>query len=153
MFLSTLALLALTVPGMAAAPAPTPAPSHSPAAPSTTAIPLADVAARAAEVSNVLQALTAPLGHSAEIETIRKILPEFRKQIDLGLPRRRASSKANLLWTSSRLSSRCGNGGGSRRPGGCMMLTQRATLLGECAAHLSDLRQTWRHTRDAAQTV
>jgi potassium efflux system protein len=70
--------------GTATPPAPAPAPAvvavSTPGGPQ--AVPVADVAARAAAVSNLLRTLMNKLTISAEIDTISKSLPEFTVQVD-----------------------------------------------------------------------
>jgi hypothetical protein len=79
-----LALLVAPFAGEATAQAP-PA-TTAPAPPTSAAIPVAQVATRAAEVPALLRALTGPLAPSVEIEAIQRHLPELRAQIDLDLP-------------------------------------------------------------------
>lgn len=57
-----------------------------PPPPASTAIPVAQVATRAAEVPALLRALAGPLAPSVEIAAIRTDLAELRAQIDLDLP-------------------------------------------------------------------
>jgi hypothetical protein len=62
--------------------AKTPAPpaASAPAAPAT--IPLADIATRATEVSNLIGNLTAGATPSTQIESIAKTLPELSQKLD-----------------------------------------------------------------------
>jgi len=95
-----------------------PASSTAPAPPASVAIPVAEVATRAAEVPNLLRALTAPLAQSAEVETIRNQLPDLRRRIDtdtaavVGILRRQPTLDV------PKRSNSCGNAGSSRRPSG-----------------------------------
>ncbi len=153
--LSLLAVGAHTVRGEAAgqAPPPKPALAAPPAASPTAAIPLPEVATRAAQVPNLLQALTQPLAPSAEIETIRKRLPELREQMDLELAAAATLLKAQppldmiqaqqQLWRQRQF---LANEWLSR-------LTQRATLLQESLARVADVKKTWRETREASRAA
>ena len=69
-------LFALLAVGEAAAQVPAPAPSAAPTEPRTAAIPVPEIATRAADVSSLLSALTTGRARSAQIETIRKRLPK-----------------------------------------------------------------------------
>ncbi|NTV43400.1 MAG: hypothetical protein HGA63_08895, partial [Syntrophobacteraceae bacterium] len=60
-------------------------PQEVPAPPPTVAIPLAEAATRATEVSNLLQTLSAQFAASPAIEAIRKELPGVRGQMDMEL--------------------------------------------------------------------
>ena len=83
-------MLALLVPPfvgeVTAQAAKAPTATTAPAQPTPAAIPVAQVATRAAGVPDLLRALTGPLAPSAEIEAIRRHLPELRAEIDLDLP-------------------------------------------------------------------
>jgi hypothetical protein len=63
----------------AASPPATAAP---PAPPPPTDIPLADIAARATEVSNLLSSLTTAAVPGAQIENIAKTLPDLSEKLD-----------------------------------------------------------------------
>ncbi len=76
----SLAILALTIPLHAAADPTVPGPGAIP-----TAIPLAEVATRAAEVSGMLREIRAKLPAPAEVQTIEGRLPDMSRQIDLEL--------------------------------------------------------------------
>jgi hypothetical protein len=54
-------------------------------APASDAIPVAEVATRAAQIPELLRTLTEPLAENAESETIRRRLHEARAQVELEL--------------------------------------------------------------------
>ncbi len=112
---------------------------------------MAQVATRAAEVPDLLRALTGPLAPSAEIEAIRKHAADLREQIDLDLPvtvrilrdqptldvlqaQQQMWQRRHLLSTSW-----------------LNVLTQRATVLQDALNRLAEIRETWRRTRVEAQ--
>jgi len=146
--LSILALLVQAPAGGGADPAPVP--SAAPASPASAAIPVAEVATRAAEVPGLLRALTEPLAPSAEIEAIRKGLPGLHQEIDealgAGAVILQAEPTLNVLQTQQQA--------WQRRQllttTWLNVLTRRATRLQEALNHLSELRSTWRQTRKAA---
>src|SRR4030095_7224071 len=73
-------------PAATGAPSPAHAPTATPApVPASPAIPVAEIATRAAQVPNVIRTLVAQIAPSAEIATIRERLPELRQQMDLEL--------------------------------------------------------------------
>jgi len=145
-----LALLVAPFAGEAADQAPSVAPAAAP--PTSTAIPVAQVATRAAEVPALLRALTGPLAPSVEIEGIRKQLAELRAQIDLDLPEMvrvlRDQPTLDVLqaqqqkWQRRELLSTAW----------LNVLTQRATLLQDALNRLAEIRETWRRTRDQAKS-
>ena len=144
-----LALLGPPFVGEATAQAP-PA-TTAPAPPTPAAIPVAQVATRAAAVPDLLRALTGPLAPSAEIEAIRGHLAELRAQIDLDLPGmvRILRDQPTLdvlqaqqqMWQRRELLSTAW----------LNVLTQRATLLQDALNRLAEIRETWRRTRDEAK--
>jgi small-conductance mechanosensitive channel len=121
-----------------------------PAAPVSAAIPVAEVATQAAQVPNILRALTEPLAPSAEIELIRKRLPGLREQLELelaaaatilrGRPTLDMIQAQQQLWQRRQL----------EMTEWLTRLTHRATLLQAALNRLADMAQTWRQTRDAS---
>jgi potassium-dependent mechanosensitive channel len=111
---------------------------------------MAEVATRAAQVPNLLRALTEPLAAQAEIETIRKDLHEAREQMDLELaagelllrtqPTLDVIQSQQQLWQRRQF----------QASGWLSVLTQRATQLQDALNHLAETRTTWRQTRRAA---
>jgi potassium efflux system protein len=124
-----------------AAPAPTPASS---------AIPVAEVATRAAQVPELLRTLTEPLAENAESETIRRHLHEARAQVELELTDAETTLRSHptldviqlqqQLWQQRHLQTSAWLGA----------LTRRATLLQDTLHRLVEIKKTWRQTRDAS---
>jgi small-conductance mechanosensitive channel len=148
---SVVAALAITLDFEAAAQPPPK--SGGQAAPTTTAIRLEEVAARAAEALNLLPALTAQLAPSAAVDAIMAQLPEINEQIDLDMVRAvevlRGQPSLALIateqqsWEQRRQqTSRWLN-----------LLTQRATQLQETLARLASLHATWSETGAAARAA
>ena len=131
-----------------AAKTPAPAPPPAPAV-----IPLADIATRATEVSNLLGSLTASAAPSAQIESIAKALRELSKKLDAQLVATTKSLEAEptlltlqneqQLWQSAQL----------QATGWLNTLTHHATKLQASLSQLAELRKTWSSTRAAAQTA
>ena len=88
------------------------------ALPPSSAIPVAEVATRATEVSNLLHTLETQLASSPAIETIRKQLPKVSAHIDLLLEGTTEILQEQPPWRPSRRSNRYGRGCRSRRPAG-----------------------------------
>ncbi|HXJ79998.1 MAG TPA: mechanosensitive ion channel domain-containing protein [Candidatus Methylomirabilis sp.] len=141
----TLAFLALLVTEQAR-----PAEPRGPtASPPPAAISVAEIATRAAGVSNLLRSLTPP--PSPQIETIAKTLPEVQSKIALdlaasesilrGQPTMDMLQAQQLIWQRWHLVTSQWLG----------VLTQRATLLQSALYRLAETRKTWLETRDAAQ--
>ena len=141
----------------AAPPAPaaltTPEPARvqpippAPAAAASTAIPVAEIATRAAQVPALIRALTAPIAPNEELDAIRARLPELRQQMDLellavdtilrNLPTLDMIQSQQQLWAQREL----------RASSWLTLLTHRATLLQQALNGLSALETTWRQTR------
>ena len=101
---------------------------------------MAQVATRAAEVPDLLRALTGPLAPSAEIEAIRKHLADLRAQIDLDLP-----GTARILRDQPTLDVlQAQQQTWQRREilstAWLNVLTQRATLLQDALNRLAEIR-------------
>jgi potassium efflux system protein len=129
----------------AAEPQKAPAPVPSPV------IPVADVATRAMEASNLIRTFNAQLAPSPEIETIRKQLPGVSRNIDLQLagtqrilleqPALETLQTQQQLWQDIQ-----------RRTAGWLNgLTIRASKVQDALDQLADLQKTWTRTRDAAR--
>ena len=152
---SLVALLALVGPptaGGAAGEEPSPA-KAAPVSPAPATIPLADVATRAAEVSNLLPTFTAQLATSVEIQTILVQLPELSERIGVdlaGLPEiLRASPSLGAIaaqqqtWQARQ----------RRTTEWLSLLTRRMIQLQEKLSQLAGLQETWRQTRVGAQAA
>lgn len=113
-------------------------------------IPLADIAARATEVSNLLSSLTTA-APSAQIENIAKTLPQLSEELDAQFA---ATTKTLELeptldtlqslqqdWQRRELEAKSS----------LTALTAQATKLQESLNQLGDLQKTWSNTRASAQ--
>src|SRR5262245_3227482 len=130
-------------------PAPAPTPAAAPTA-SGAAIPMAEVATRAAKVPDLVRPLMEHLTSGAELETIAKRLHETREHVDVEMvaatailrsqPTLDVIQSQQQLWQRRQL----------QISGWLTALTQRATFLQEGLTRLAELRNTWRLTRDAA---
>ncbi len=128
-------------------PKPATAPSPS------TAIPSAEVATRATEVTDLLRTLTTNLAPSPAIETVQQALPGIIEQIDRGFagtmstlqeqPTLEALQAQQQVWQRRQL----------QATGWLNLLTQRAIGLREALNRLAGLQQTWLQTRDAAHAA
>jgi len=139
-------------PSRSPSPSPSPPPAPSPARESApAAIPVAEVATRAAEATNLLRELTTRLALSPASEAIRKEIPELRERIDLdlaaiasilrGAPSLDVLQAQQQLWQRRQL----------QASEWLSALTHRATLLQGALNQLADLRKTWRLTGETAK--
>ena len=105
-----------------AAALPTPAAKAAapePAAPAPpVVIPLADIATRATEVSNLLGNLTASAAPSAQIETIAKTLPDLSEKLDAQFAATTKSLEAEPTLDTLQSCSRIGSGANWQRRAG-----------------------------------
>ena len=144
----TLVSLATLSPHRVHAAVESPSTTPAPGAPSG-AIPMAEIASRAAEVSSLVRSVAPP--SSQEVDAIDKQLPEMRSRIDgelasasnilRGQPTMDMLQAQQELWQQRLLET-------SR---GLFLLTQRAVVLQDGLNRLTDLRKTWQETHDAAQ--
>lgn len=151
-FVTALAVcfLIFSISGFAAEQKPDDAPK--PAAPAPPAeIPLADIAARATEVSNLLGKLTASSAPGAQIEIIAKSLPDLSEKLDAqfaattttleGEPTLETLQSLQQDWQRRQLET----------TGWLNMLTAQATRLQDGLNQIADLQKTWNSTRVSAQ--
>jgi small-conductance mechanosensitive channel len=114
------------------------------------AIPMAEVATRAANVPDLLRPLMEHLAPRAELETIARHLHETRERVDVetvaatailrSQPTLGVIQSQQQLWQRRQL----------HVSGWLTALTQRATFLQYGLNRLAELRTTWRVTREAA---
>ena len=152
LFLVILTLLASPVYG-GAAEQKTPAPTPAPAVPPTAAIPLPEVATRAATALNLLPTFTEQLAVSPQVQAILTQLPEVSGRIEMDLARTTEILQGHPslgmiagqqeLWKERQV----------RTTGWLNLLTQRATQLQETLNRLADLQTTWRQTEAAARAA
>lgn len=127
-------------------------PQEASPSPSPGAIPLAEVATRATELANLLQALSARFAASPSIETIRKELPHARAQMDMELawtmrilgeePALETIQVQQRIWHERRV----------QTAAWLKTLTERAVHLRDAMSRLEYLKRSWTETLNAAQT-
>jgi chromosome segregation ATPase len=117
------------------------------------AIPLADIATRATEVSNLLGTLTASAAPSAQIENIIKALPELSEQLDAQSAATTKNLQAEPTLETLQNEQQQWQSAPLQATGWLDTLTQHATQLQESLSQPSDLQRTWSSTRAAAQTA
>jgi potassium-dependent mechanosensitive channel len=149
--LAVLTLLAPPVSGGAADQAAPPASAAPP--PASAPIPLAEVATRAAEVSNLLPTFTAQLAPSAAIETILVRLPEISERINADMsslgeilradPSLGTISAQQQLWQERQ----------HHATEWLNLLTRRATQLQDGLSRLAAIQERWRQTQADAQAA
>jgi potassium efflux system protein len=127
-----------------------PVPQKVPAPQPLTAIPVAEVATQAPEVSNLLRTFNTLLAPSPRIEMIEGKLPDIIEEIELEFWRtkrvlQQQPTLAELqtwqqLWEKRQL----------EMTHWLTLLTTRATQLEEALSQLADLEKLWSQTRNAA---
>ena len=145
-------LLCLTAMVGQAAEQKTPEVRKAPASQASAAIPVAEVAAKATEVSNLLRTLYAQLAPSREIEKIQKELPDLSARTGIDLRRTmkilRTDPTLETLQTEEQLWRKRQIEMGE----GVSLLTERATRLQGALAQLGDLHKKWSQGLDSART-
>ena len=114
-------------------------------------IPVAEVATRANEVSNLLRHVNRLLDPSPQIETIQKLLPEASRKIELEV----SATKKVLQDEPTLAMLQTGQQSWEKRQLEMThwldLLTQRATQLETALNQLAELEKMWSHTLDAAK--
>ena len=146
------ALFLAAAPGESAGQS-TPEPKQAPAPPPATAIPQAEVAARAVEVSDLLRTLATNLAPSAEIETIQRSLPEVSGQVDREFAGTRNALQELPTFETLQAQQQSWHRRQLQATVWLNLITKRATDLREALSHLASLHATWTRTRDAAQAA
>lgn len=117
------------------------------------AIPLADIATRATEVSNLLGNLTASSAPSAQIESIAKTLPESSEKLDAQFAAMTKSLEAEPTLDTLQSLQQDWQRRELETKGWLSALTTQATKLDEALTQLSELQKTWGSTRASAQAA
>ncbi|HYA28907.1 MAG TPA: hypothetical protein VEI95_08825, partial [Acidobacteriota bacterium] len=146
-------LLASAIPISAAEQksAATAAPSVS--SPEPSAIALADIAARATDVSNTISNLTAAAAPSAQIENISNSLPELSKKLDEYLAETRATLAAQPSLEVLQTLQQDWQRDQVDATAWLNTLTQQATKLQNGLNQLDDLAKTWSTTRASIEAT
>ncbi len=149
----SVALLALLapIPAGGAPDPPMPVPTPVASSPAATAIPMAEVATRAAEVSGILGSVAAHMAPSTEIQTILARLPDVSRQIGLGLALTAEILRGQPVLSTIAVQQRVWQERQLQTTRWLNLLTARATQVQETLNRLAALQATWRQTASAAQ--
>ncbi|MGH7795063.1 MAG: mechanosensitive ion channel domain-containing protein [Candidatus Binatia bacterium] len=120
------------------------------APPPPAGIPLADIAARATQVSNLLGSLTASAASSAQIDTIAKTLPDLSESLDAEFAATTRSLEAEPSLEMLQALQQQWQRRQMETTGWLSALTQQATRLQNGLNQLNDLQKTWNSTRASA---
>jgi small-conductance mechanosensitive channel len=114
------------------------------------AIPVPEVATRAAQVPDLLRGLTAPLAEGAETDVIKRRLEQARAQIDLELATAATLLRSHPTLDVIQLQQQLWQQRQLQTSEWLSALTRRATLLQDTLRRLSGIKTTWRQTREAS---
>jgi small-conductance mechanosensitive channel len=128
------------------------APKPAPPAPAAD-IPLADIAARATEVSNLLGNLAASAVPGAQIESIAKSLPESSEKLDAQFAATTESLETEPTLDMLQSLQQDWQRRQLETTGWLSALTTRATKLQDALNQLSGLQKIWGSTRASAQAA
>ena len=145
--------LMLLVPSVSGGAAGQAAPAATATAPAPVAIPLAEVATRAAEVSNLLPTFTAQLAPSVAIESILVRLPEVSERIDADLSSLGEILRADTSLGTIAAQQQLWEARQHLTTEWLSLLTRRATQLQDGLSRLAAIQERWRQTRAAAQAA
>ena len=123
------------------------------APPPPVTIPLADIATRATEVSNLLGNLTASAAPSAQIENIAKTLPELSEKLNAQFAATTKSLEAEPTLDTLQTLQQDWERRQVETTGWLTALTTQATRLQQAMNQLGDLQKTWGSTRADAQAA
>ena len=116
------------------------------------AIPVAEVATRATEVSNLLRTLQTQFAPSPEIEKIQKELPDVRDRLEAKLRRTMKLLQAQPMMETLQTEEQVWQKSQTEMGSWLNRLTQRATQLQTALGRLADLQKAWSQTLDAARS-
>jgi len=150
--LLTVALVQLSVPSIAAE-LKTPEPAKPAAAPPSTTIPVAEVALRAAEVSDLVVGLKVSLAPSPEIETIGNSLRDMGELVERELAETSSALEEQQTLESLQREQQRWQERQLQLTGWLQALTARASQLQDELDHIADLLKTWTATRSAARAA
>ena len=123
------------------------------APPPPVTIPLADIATRATEVSNLLGNLTASAVPSAQIENIAKTLPELSEELNAQFAATTKSLEAEPTLDTLQTLQQDWERRQVETTRWLSALTAQATRLQQAMNQLGDLQKTWGSTRADAQAA
>jgi small-conductance mechanosensitive channel len=128
-----------------------PADAPKPTAPAPPAeIPLADIAARATEVSNLISSLTTATVPSAQIDAISKSLPELSEKLDAHFAETTRTLEAEPTLETLQTLQQQWQRHQVETTGLLNTLTQQATKQQDGLNQLTELQKTWTSTRASA---
>ncbi len=116
------------------------------------AIPLAEVASQAAQVSNFLRTLHTQFAPSPEIEKIRKELADVRERLEARLQRTMKLLQAQPTMKMLQAEEQLWQKSQSEMGDWLNRLTQRATQLEVTLGLLANLQKSWLETLDSARS-
>jgi small-conductance mechanosensitive channel len=116
------------------------------------AIPVAEVATRATEVSNLLRTLQTQFAPSPEIEKIQKELPDVRDRLEAKLRRTMKLLQAQPMMETLQTEEQVWQKSQTEMGKWMSLLTQRATQLQTALGRLADLQKAWSQTLDSARS-
>ena len=150
--ISTRAFAAEQKPTDAPSATETKAKASEPAAPAPPPdIPLADIAARATEESDLIASLTRAAEPSAQIESIAKSLPELSEKIDAQLAATKTTLEAEPILDTLQALQQLWLREQAATSALLSTLTQQATKLQDGLKQLAELQKTWTNTRASAE--
>ncbi len=126
------------------------APQSPPSPPSAAAIPLPEIATRAAEVTDTLQAIRAHLASGQAIQAIAARLPELSRDIDGDLARTTAMLRGEPTLAGLQARQKLWHERKLLTAGWLKTLTARAVQLKDFLRRLDGMHNTWMATREAA---
>ncbi|MGH7345993.1 MAG: mechanosensitive ion channel family protein, partial [Candidatus Rokuibacteriota bacterium] len=111
---------------------------------------MAEVATRAAQLTELLRTLTGPLAETTESETIRRRLREERGQVDLELAAAETILRGHPTLDVIQLQQQRWQQRQLQTNEWLTALTRRALLLQDTLNRLGEIKETWRRTREAS---
>jgi small-conductance mechanosensitive channel len=133
------------------ADAPKPTAPAPPLAPPSADIPLADIAARATEASNLISSLTTAAVPAAQIETITKSLPHLSEKINAQLTATTTTLESEPTLETLQALQQQWQREQMETSALLSTLTQQATKVQDGLNQLDDLQKTWTNTLASAE--
>jgi X-X-X-Leu-X-X-Gly heptad repeat protein len=125
--------------------------TESPPPPPPVEIPLADIATRATEVSNLVSSLTAAAVSGAQIENIAKSLPDLSEKLDAQFAATTSTLEAEPSLDTLQSLQQQWQRHEVAATASLSTLTQQATKLQDGLNQLADLQKLWNNSRQSAE--
>jgi potassium-dependent mechanosensitive channel len=147
------ALIFMATASVQAAEQKTPEPQKATAPQAPTAIPMAEVATRATEVSNLLRTMSTLLAPILEVDRVQKLLPDTSRNMALEFSETKKILEDQPTLAMLQTGQEFWEQRQHEMTRWLNLLTQRSTRLQAALSQIADLQKTWSQTLDEARAA